>query len=277
MTVKAKPFIKWIGGKRQLMDVIQNNLPKEFNRYYEPFIGGGALLFELSLEDAVINDYNSELINLYRVIQTNPQDLITDLYKHQNNSEYYYSIRNLDRDIETFAKMSNVERASRFIYLNRTGFNGLYRVNSKNQNNVAFASYPNPKIVDEENILACSKLLKATTILEGDFENIKPLIEKGDFVYLDPPYVPLTETSNFVSYTDQGFDNEMQIRVKNLCDYINDIGAYFMASNSSADFILDLYKDYNVMLVNANRSLNCKGDKRGSVKEVLITNYKTSK
>lgn len=277
MTVKAKPFIKWIGGKRQLMDVIQNNLPKEFNRYYEPFVGGGALLFELSLEDAVINDYNSELINLYRVIQTNPQDLITDLYKHQNNSEYYYSIRNLDRDIETFAKMSNVERASRFIFLNKTGFNGLYRVNSKNQNNVAFASYPNPKIVDEENILACSELLKTTTILEGDFENIKPLIEKGDFVYLDPPYVPLTETSNFVSYTDQGFDNEMQIRVKNLCDYINDIGAYFMASNSSADFILDLYKDYNVMLVNANRSLNCKGDKRGSVKEVLITNYKTSK
>ena len=273
MNVKPKPPIKWVGGKRQLMDVIQNNLPKEFNRYYEPFVGGGALLFELSLEDAVINDYNSELINLYRVIQTNPQDLITDLYKHQNNSEYYYSIRNLDRDIETFAKMSNVERASRFIYLNRTGFNGLYRVNSKNQNNVSFGSYSNPKIVDEENILACSELLKVTTILEGDFENIKPLIEKGDFVYLDPPYVPLTETSNFVSYTDQGFDNEMQIRVKNLCDYINDIGAYFMASNSSADFILDLYKDYNVMLVNANRSLNCKGDKRGSVKEVLVINY----
>lgn len=272
--MKAKPFIKWVGGKRQLMDEIKANLPKKFGRYFEPFIGGGAVLFELGLENAVINDYNAELVNVYKTIKSNPLDLIDDLKKHENTEDYYYAIRGLDRDDQAFAKLTNAQRASRFIYLNKTGYNGLYRVNSKNQNNVPFGRYKTPNILDEANIMACSQALQSTTILQGDFENIKSLIQKGDFVYLDPPYAPLTKTSSFVSYTDQGFDDAMQIKVKNLCDYIDSIGAYFMLSNSSATMILDLYKDYNVKLVDANRALNCVGDKRGSVKEVLVTNYK---
>ena len=273
--MKAKPFIKWVGGKRQLMDEIKANLPKKFGRYFEPFIGGGAVLFELGLENAVINDYNAELVNVYKTIKSNPMDLIDDLKKHENTEDYYYAIRGLDRDAQAFASLTNAQRASRFIYLNKTGYNGLYRVNSKNQNNVPYGRYKTPNILDESNIMACNKALQSTTILQGDFENIKPLIQKGDFVYLDPPYAPLTKTASFVSYTDQGFDDAMQIKVKNLCDYIDSIGAYFMLSNSSATMILDLYKDYNVKLVDANRALNCVGDKRGVVKEVLVTNYKS--
>ena len=196
-----------------------------------------------------------------------------DLKKHKNTEEYYYAMRALDRNPIQYRKLSKVKKASRFIYLNKTGFNGLYRVNKQGQNNVPFGRYKDPKFADEDNIMACSKLLQTATITTGDFENIRTNVKKGDFVYFDPPYVPLNATSSFTAYTDKGFDDDMQFRLKELCDYIDSIGAYFMLSNSYTDFILDLYQDYTIKTVNANRAINCKGSNRGKVKEVLVINY----
>lgn len=269
----SKPIIKWVGGKRQLIEQIKKYMPKEFNKYFEPFIGGGALFFELNKENSIINDFNPELTNMYEIIKTKPYDLIKDLKKHKNTEYYYYKIREMDRK-DSYKKLSRVKKASRLIFLNRTGYNGLYRVNSKGQNNVPFGKYSNPLIVDEENILSCNKRLQTTTILTGDFENIKSYIKQGDFIYLDPPYVPVSDTANFTSYTSQGFDSNMQIRLKEFCDYINSIGAYFMLSNSYTELILSLYKDYTIKIVEANRALNCKASGRGKVNEVLIFNYK---
>ena len=161
------------------------------------------------------------------------------------------------------------------MFLNRTGYNGLYRVNRSGQNNVPFGRYKNPKIVDEENIMSCSELLQKTIITKGDFENIKGHIKKEDFIYFDPPYVPISDTSSFTSYTANGFDDDMQRRLKALCDYINKIGAYFMLSNSCAAMIQDLYKEYTIKTVTANRALNCKANGRGKVNEVLVINYKS--
>jgi DNA adenine methylase len=197
----SKPVIKWVGGKRQLMNEIKENMPKQYNKYFEPFIGGGALFFELKHKEAFINDYNNELTNLYEVIKNKPQELIKDLAKHENTAEYYYETREQDRKA-SYKRMSKVKKASRFIFLNKTGYNGLYRVNKQGQNNVPYGRYANPKIIDKENILACSETLKHATIMSGDFENIKTHIKKGDFVYFDPPYVPLNATSNFTAYTD---------------------------------------------------------------------------
>jgi DNA adenine methylase len=268
-----KPFIKWVGGKRQLIKQIKKYMPQKFNNYFEPFIGGGALFFDLKIENSFINDYNPELTNLYNIIKTKPSELIDELKGHINSSEYYYDMRALDRDESSYKKLSDVKKASRFIYLNKSGFNGLYRVNKKGQNNVPYGRYSDPKYLDEINIKACSCLLQSTTITTGDFENIKEHIKKGDFIYLDPPYVPLNATSSFTSYTDKGFDEDMQFRLKELCDYIDGVGAYFMLSNSYTDFILELYKDYDIKTVEANRALNCKASGRGKVNEVLVINY----
>jgi DNA adenine methylase len=269
----CKPVIKWVGGKRQLIEAIKANMPQSFQRYFEPFIGGAALFFALKHKESFINDYNPELTNLYEIIKTKPYELIEDLKHHKNTSEYYYELRALDRDEAKYKRLSKVKKASRFIFLNKTGYNGLYRVNKKGQNNVPYGRYVNPAIFDAENILSCSKYLQSATITTGDFENIKKDLKQGDFVYFDPPYVPLNATSNFTGYTDKGFDEDMQFRLKELCDYIDSIGAYFLLSNSYTDFILDLYKDYTITTVKANRALNCKGDGRGKIKEVLVKNY----
>lgn len=273
----CKPVIKWVGGKRQLLSELKKYMPKEFNTYFEPFIGGGALFFDLKIKKSFINDYNSELTNLYEIIKNKPNELIKDLEKHENNSEYFYKIRELDRIPEKYKKLSKVKKASRFIYLNKTGFNGLYRVNRNGQFNVPFGKYKNPNYIDSENILACSKLLQETTILNGDFEIIKKYIKKGDFVYFDPPYVPLNETSNFTNYTEKGFDEDMQFRLKELCDYIDSIGAYFMLSNSYTKYIENLYEEYNLITVQANRALNCKASGRGKINEYIVVNYEINK
>jgi DNA adenine methylase len=270
---KARPFIKWVGGKRQLLDEIKKHIPNEFDRYFEPFVGGGALFFDLQKKSSFINDYNPELTNLYEVVKSDPNELIKDLKKHKNSEDYYYHLRSLDRDPAKYKRLSKVQRASRFIFLNKTGYNGLYRVNKKGYNNVPYGRYKNPAIFDEENILECSKLLQSTVITTGDFENIKEFVKKGDFIYLDPPYVPLNATSNFTAYTDRGFDDDMQFRLKELCDFIKSKGAYFLQSNSYTDFILDLYKDYEIVTVEANRALNCKPEGRGKIREVLVKNY----
>lgn len=266
------PLVKWVGGKRQLMPELLKNMPVTFNRYFEPFIGGGALFFELQPYNAYISDMNEELINLYCVVRDNVFELIADLSKHKITEEYYLQIRNIDRTSE-YKKLTNVQRASRFIYLNRTCFNGLYRVNSKGEFNVPFGHYKNPKIVDVDNLLNCSLLLKNTKIEHADFSKVLEYTQKGDFVYFDPPYVPLNETSSFTSYTKNGFDIGMQIKLKEVCDELNSMGIKFMLSNSDTLIINELYSNYRIEKVLASRQVNANADGRGKITEVLVRNY----
>lgn len=269
----CKPIIKWVGGKRQLLNDIKKLLPKKFNNYFEPFIGGGALFFDLEPKNATISDYNKDLINLYSVVRDEPEKLLENIGLHKNEPDYYYSVRAQDRNEKLFMNLSSIEKASRFVFLNKTGFNGLYRVNSKGQCNVPFGRYKTPKYYDPDNIYKCNALLKTTKILNGDFEIIKDLIAEGDFIYFDPPYIPVNKTSNFTGYTDKGFNEEMQNRLKNLCDYITNIGAFFMLPNSYTEHTLSLYNEYNIHTVEANRNINSDGNGRGKIKEMLVTNY----
>lgn len=274
-TVRPKPFIKWVGGKRQLLPELQRYLPEKITDYFEPFIGGGALLWTLEpqeLRSITINDYNAELINTYQVVRDKPQQLLASLAKHRNTETYYYEQRALDRQ-DNFNRRTAVTRASRFIYLNKTGYNGLYRVNSKGQHNVPFGRYANPTIVDSETIYACSAFLQHVRLMQGDFDAIRPLLSADAFVYFDPPYAPVSTTANFTSYTDQGFDHSMQQRLKELCDYIDAIGARFMLSNSAAPLIYELYQEYQIVEVQASRAVNSKASGRGKVTELIVRNY----
>lgn len=268
----SKPFIKWVGGKRQLLPKIKELVPTQFNKYFEPFIGGGALFFDLNLNEAFINDFNPELTNLYHVVKTMPELLLESLKKHINTEEYFYALRNLDRE-EFFKTLSEVERASRFIFLNKTCFNGLYRVNKKGQNNVPYGKYLNPTIIDEENLFKCSESLKNTTILTGNFAGILPFVSENDFVYLDPPYAPVSTTANFTSYTNEAFGIAQQERLKEFCDILTVLGVKFLLSNSDVPLIRQLYSEYDIITVELNRTLSAKGSARGKVNEVLIKNY----
>ena len=270
------PFLKWVGGKRQLIPVINESISKNFtNRnYYEPFVGGGAILFHLYPKKAVINDFNEELINVYKTIKENPEELITDLRTHKNDPDYFYDIRALDRKND-FLKLSDIKRASRVIYLNKTCYNGLYRVNSSGEFNSPFGRYENPNIVNESTIRAVSNYLNGNniTILNGDFEDALKGIKKGDFVYFDPPYHPVSASSNFTGYVQGGFLESDQKRLKVLCDKLNDEGVKFLLSNSATQFIENLYKDYIIKYVKASRAINSNAKKRGEIDEVLIKNY----
>ena len=266
------PIVKWAGGKRQLIADLKNNLPKKFNRYFEPFIGGGALFFNIQPENAYISDINPELINLYQVIKNNTYELIEDLKQHKNTEEYFYEIRNIDRNSK-YKKWSDIQKASRFIYMNRTCFNGLYRVNSKGEFNVPYGKYSNPRILDEVNLLNCSQLFQNTEIRHSDFSEILNHVQKGDFVYLDPPYAPLNETSSFTSYTKEGFGEDMQVKLKELCDELDKMGVHFMLSNSDTKGINKLYKNYEIKKVFASRAINSVASKRGKISEVLVRNY----
>lgn len=269
---KTYPIIKWVGGKRQLINQLIENMPKSFNKYFEPFFGGGALFFELQPKNAYISDINSELINLYCVIRDNPNDLIMELSKHEFSEEYFLKLRNLDRS-DQYHKLTDIQKASRFIYLNKTCFNGLYRVNAKGEFNVPFGKYKNPKIFDEVNLLRCSNLLKKIEIRNESFEKILNNVKKGDFVYFDPPYAPLNKTSNFTSYTKDGFGVEMQIRLKEVCDELNQKKVFFMLSNSDTGLINELYEKYNINKIFASRMVNSKAHLRGKISEVLVKNY----
>lgn len=266
------PIIKWVGGKRQLMIELLNNMPKYYNRYFEPFVGGGALFFELQPNNAYISDINEELINLYQVVRDNINELINDLKKHEISKEYFIEIRNIDRTKE-YKSWSSVKKASRFIYLNRTCFNGMYRVNSKGEFNVPFGHYKNPRILDENNLINCSNLLQKTEIKHSDFSEILREVKKGDFVYFDPPYVPLSETSSFTSYTKDGFDMDMQFKLRDVCDELDSIGVKFLLSNSDTQLVNELYKNYNIKKVFASRQINANADGRGKITEVLVRNY----
>lgn len=270
------PFLKWVGGKRQLMPSIVEHLPENIKdyKYIEPFIGGGAVLFNLQPKNAIINDYNEELINVYQVIKNNLDELITDLKKHKNEADYFYSIRSLDRNGE-FKKLTTVQRASRIIFLNKTCFNGLYRVNNAGEFNSPFGRYKNPNIVNEPTLKAVNKFLNSNNIdiKSGDYSDALKQADKKCFVYLDPPYHPISESSNFTGYVQGGWNMYDQIDLKTACDELNKKGVKFLLSNSSADFIKDLYKDYKITIVKANRAINSNGADRGEVDEVLIRNY----
>ena len=269
-----QPFLKWAGGKRQLLKEIDKYIPLKISTYYEPFLGGGALLFNLQPKKAIVNDSNYELINAYKVIRDNVEELIQDLEKHENTSEYFYELRVKDRTSE-YSNLSNIERASRLIYLNKTCFNGLFRVNSQGEFNTPYGHYKNPNIVNEFVLRAVNNYLNKNDIkfLNGDFEDSLKNIRKGAFVYFDPPYMPISDSSSFTGYTLDGFGTEDQIRLKDLCDKLNERGIKFLLSNSTAPMILELYKDYKIVYVDAKRNINSIGNKRGEIKEVLVMNY----
>ena len=275
----AQPFLKWAGGKRQLLPEIRKHIPTCYQRYFEPFIGGGAVLLALQPKYAFVNDANTELINLYNVIKTAPEELILDVKKHRNTEAYYYKIRSQDREKE-FEKLSPIERASRIIFLNKTCYNGLFRVNSQGQFNVPFGSYNNPVIVDEPVIRAVSHYLNHAQVklTTQDFATALTSAKKGDFVYLDPPYDPISDTSSFTGYSSGCFGKNEQRRLKEVCDDLTQRQCKIIQSNSATEFIRDLYSDtryYTLIEVEASRNINSIASGRGKISELLILNSPT--
>jgi DNA adenine methylase len=295
----AKPFLKWAGGKTQLINNIEKILPKNIYRetftYIEPFVGSGAVLFWMlnnftNLKQAVINDINEDLINTYKIIASRPKELISILQILQNEfhelegqdeakKEYYYSKRSL----YNLRKETQTVQAALFIFLNRTCFNGLYRVNRKNEFNVPMGSYKRPTICDKENILAVSEALQKVQILCGDFEETLNFASNNTLFYFDPPYKPLSETSSFNSYSKDEFNDAEQIRLRDFCRKLDNLGHTWILSNSDVKgknendtFFDDLYADFNIQRVDAKRSINANPKKRGILKELLITNQVTS-
>lgn len=271
------PVLKWVGGKRQLLEEIFRYIPERFTTYYEPFVGGGAVFFHLQPRKAIINDVNFELMNIYQVIKEDVAGLIEELKKHQENNEeqYFYQIREQDRDKEGYSKLTPVERAARILYLNKTCYNGLFRVNKAGEFNTPFGNYRNPNIVNEITLQAVSKYLNKAkiTLLCTDFAEVLQGARKGAFVYLDPPYDPVSDTASFTGYDKGGFGRDEQVRLKETCDKLHKKGVKFLLSNSATDFIKDLYKDYQIEVIQAKRAINSKPDKRGEVDEVLVRNY----
>ncbi len=269
-----QPFLKWAGGKRQLLPIIRKYIPQKYGTYYEPFIGAGAVLFDIQPTVGMINDSNTELINCYKVIRDSIDELILDLRQHKNEKEYYYAIRDLDRD-SNFKKLDPIQRASRIVYLNKTCFNGLFRVNSAGQFNVPFGSYNNPKILDEIVLKAVHHYLstKNIQIMNVDFEQSVKDAKKGDFIYFDPPYDPVSDTSSFTGYDLNGFGKNEQKRLRDVYKKLSDKGCFVLLSNSATDFILGLYKDFHVEKVAASRNINSVATGRGKIDEVLVMNY----
>lgn len=275
---KATPFVKWAGGKRQIMNHLLEHLPKKFKHYYEPFVGGGALLLELAPIHATINDSNKELIYVYKCLRN--KRLFKKFYEvckeHEVNhsEEYYYQVRDMDKKKTAYSKLPMYVKAARCVYLNKACFNGLYRVNGKGQFNVPSGKYEKIKCFDEENIQALHKYFhkRKPVILNKDFAEAVKTAKAGDFVYFDPPYDVVGEQS-FTSYTTGGFDKKEQARLRDVFKELSDRGVFVMASNANTEYVQELYKDFNIHVINARRSINSKGDGRGKVEEVIITNY----
>jgi len=281
---KAKPFIKWVGGKRQLLQQFKEMglyPPEGFdpvnNTYFEPFVGGGAVFLDLLPKNAVLSDMNFELVTTYNVVKNDYKKLITKLKFHQKNNtkEYFLKLR-----AQNIKRLSGISVAARFIYLNRTCFNGMYRVNKSGGFNVPYGKYENPLIVDEENLNNISKALKKVKILHQDYKKTVENAKKGDFIYFDPPYAPLNPTSFFTAYTKDGFGEQQQIELRDTFYELHKKGCFVMLSNSNSEFINKIYgelekKDLKIKInkVGANRMINSKASERGKIKEVLVTNY----
>lgn len=271
----AKPFVKWVGWKRQLLKQFEEFFPKNFNNYFEPFLGWWAVFFYLQREKSFLSDINEELINLYEIVKNNPNELIDLLEKQEISKEKFLEIRAWDREENWQTKFSKIERAMRFVYLNRTCFNWLYRVNSKWQFNVPFWKYKNPDIVQKENILNASKLLNSVNaeIKLQSFEKVLDYAQKWDFIYFDPPYDVLTESANFTSYNESWFGRDMQEKLRDICLELDKKWVFVMVSNHNTDFIRNIYKNFRLEIVKAKRNINSKWDWRWEVEEIVILNY----
>lgn len=271
----ARPFIKWVGGKTQLLSELLGLFPRKIKTYYEPFIGGGACFFSLAVEGrfehAVINDWNRELTDTYRVIRDFPDELMRDLkYREEVYQEAPKSLYEGWR-AEDPSKLDPVKRAGRFIFLNKAGFNGLYRVNQQGKFNVPWGQKTSITTFDEDNIRDANLLLNwKTSILTGDFEEAVSTASPGDFVYFDPPYIPVSATSDFASYTERGFGMSEQRRLRDVFKRLYDRGVYAVLSNSDAPELRELYTGFEFHVIEARRNVNSKGDKRGPVNELLI-------
>lgn len=274
-TTRLTPVVKWAGGKRQLLSDIMPFIPERYAAYCEPFLGGGAVLFALQPEAAIVNDINADLIQTYEVIRDQVEDLISALEAHVNEADHYYRVRRWDREHEFYVRLGRVERAARIIYLNKTCYNGLFRVNNAGEFNTPFGRYKNPDFVNATNLRKVSQYLQRAqiTFRSGDYFALLSEIKSDDFVYLDPPYDPVSRTASFTGYVKGGFNQDEQLRLKEFCDRLDAENVKFLLSNSSTEFIRDLYQGYEVTTVKARRVVNSAAGKRGRVDEVLIRNY----
>ena len=279
ITVEPKPFVKWAGGKRQLLAELEKNFPKQFGTYFEPFLGGGAVLFDLLAKKpnlkCSVSDLNSDLVLAYVTIRDKLGRLIESLENHSKNyhkdsTEYYYDVRKQE-------PKSQIEKVSRLLFLNKTCFNGLYRVNSKGKFNVPLGRYTNPNIVNRENLIIASKFLQSERIKIScrDFESILKDAKKGDFVYFDPPYQPVSDTANFTSYTHRDFTEDDLQRLADLANQLNSKGVHVLLSNSNTKIVKKIFssKKWKVKEIAVNRAINSNSQKRTGHKEVLIKNY----
>jgi DNA adenine methylase len=272
-----KPFLKWAGGKTQLADALLARTPPAFSSYHEPFVGSGALFFRLyregKIRHAVLSDINPELIDTYLAIRDQPEAVINLLKEFPYEESFYYQLR--DRDPWA---LSLTERAARMIYLNKTGYNGLYRVNRQGRFNVPFGRYKSPRYADPDNLLAVSHALQGVEIYCAPFESVLTRAQAGDWVYFDPPYMPISETSHFTAYYADGFALEDQTRLRDACLRLTEMGVYVMVSNSDSPTIRDLYGRpcFAVDTVFANRAINSKSARRGKIAELVIVNYDCS-
>ena len=279
-----KPFLKWAGGKGQLLEAIENSLPPKFNRYFEPFIGGGAVFFHLYRQgfrtDAFLSDLNEELITAYIAIRDSVENLIAELKNgtYDAKKDTFYEIRDWDRHAD-WKSVDPLRQTARMIYLNRTCYNGLYRVNQKGQFNVPYGRYKNPTICDEENLRAVSTSLKNANIRCVDFSDAVKKTRKGDFIYFDPPYQPVSNTAYFTDYTAEGFGLDEQKKLATLFKDLHNRGCLVLESNSSVKVIRDLYShpDYSIDVVKAKRAISCDPEGRGEIAELLIRNYRDTK
>ena len=275
-TVKATPFIKWVGGKRSIMPALVSRLPETFNHYYEPFVGGGALFFELypKLDYAHLSDTNLHLAITYKVVQQDVEALIEKLktHKEKHSKDYYYSVRKLGKQRKEDYLQDPIDVAARFIYLNKTCFNGLWRVNSKGDFNVPMGRYKNPPIMRQENLAACHNALQNVEIRWDEFNQITP--QEGDFVYFDPPYHPL-DSASFTKYSKQDFTQQDQLELRDFALRLHQQGVKVMLSNSNAPFIQSIYDSpvFNIAEIGAPRMVNSNASDRGNVSELLIINY----
>jgi DNA adenine methylase len=271
-------FLKWAGGKLQLIEQFENLFPPSFNNYYEPFIGSGAVFFyiksKLKPNKVILSDTNEELINCFVVVRDKPSELIELLsnYRKKHSKEYYYAVRSIESD-----RLDVVSKAARLIYLNKTCFNGLYRVNSKGQFNVPMGDYQNPCIFDKNTLLRASQLLQGVHLRVMTFEKVLDFAEKGDFVYFDPPYIPLSKTSSFTQYFKGRFSVKEQKRLSEVFYLLDLRGCFVMLSNSDHALTRELYRDYekNIVMVRAKRMINSVASKRGAINEAVVTNYDT--
>lgn len=275
---RARPFVKWVGGKTQLLLEFRKLYPKHYERYFEPFVGGGAVFLYLTPLKMHLNDINKALIWAYKNIRKNPEGIIKLLKSFQKDyyekdsrerENFYYSVR------EEYNNLSNeeIKKSAYLIFLNKTCYNGMYRENSEGKFNVPFGRYKKPKILDKENLLALSVMLKNANLTFVDFERAVEKAKRGDFVYFDPPYYPVSKTASFTNYSENGFLEKEQIRLKKTFTNLDKKGVFVMLSNSYTDFIRKLYKNYKHIVVTANRTINCKAEGRGKIKELVILNY----